>query len=97
MLVNLRLGEFLSMIPRLILVLQQQGRCRFAPWLFQMELTSLDQGWLLQARGVLRPSYMKVAILEVGVVLHHLLLLIGFFEQRAYVDVRVCIACRWLR
>ena len=55
MLVNLRLGEFLSMIPRLILVLQQQGRCRFAPWLFQMELTSLDQGWLLQARGVLRP------------------------------------------
>ena len=41
---------------------------------------------------------MKVAILEVGVVLHHLLLLLcGLLEQRAHVDVGVGVACGRLR
>ena len=77
-------------------MLQKQRRCSFASGLFQVELIGLDESRLLQTGGVLRAQDMNVAILEVGVVLHHLLLLIGFFEQRAYVDVRVCIACRRL-
>ena len=40
---------------------------------------------------------MKVAILEVGVVLHHLLLLSGLLEQSAHVDVGVGVACGRLR
>ena len=78
-------------------MLQKQGRCSFASWLFQVELIGLDESRLLQTGGVLRAQDMNVAILEVGVVLHHLLLLIGLFEQRAHVDVRVCITRRRLR
>ena len=78
-------------------MLQKQGRCSFASWLFQVELIGLDESWLLQTGGVLRSEDMNVAILEVGVVLHHLLLLSGLFEQRTHVDVRVSITCRWLR
>lgn len=78
-------------------MLQKQGRCSFASWLFQVELIGLDESRLLQTGGVLRSEDMKVAILEVGVVLHHLLLLSGLFEQRTHVDVRVSITCRRLR
>ena len=62
-----------------------------------MELIGLDKSRLLQTGHLLRAKYMNVAILEVGVVLHHLLLLIGLFEQRAHIDVSVCITRRRLR